>query len=180
MARVPYPTRDEFPEAHRAAYDRMLSDRGDPPPHIFLALANIPNLLDVLLAFTGEMKHGAKIAPYLRELAIVTVGLASGTDYEVAHHWNSALKAGARRAQLEQLEDFETSAEFDAAERAVVRYARAATLDPRVPDTVWNELRAHFDVREAMDIVMATAWYNGVVRMILPLGVEIEPWCQRA
>ncbi len=179
MARVPYPTRDEFPEAHKAAYDRMLRDRGDPPPNIFLALANIPNLLDPLLAFTGEMKNGAKIEQRLRELAIVTVGLTSGAQYEFEHHWNSALKAGVRRAQLEQLADFETSPEFDAAERAVIRYAREATLNPQVPDEIWNDLRAHFELREAMDIMMAAAWYNGVVRMLLPMQIEVEGWFLR-
>ena len=78
MARVPYPSREEFPEAYRPAYDRMLNERGNPAPHIFLALANIPNLLDPLLSFTKEMKHGAVVEQRLRELSIVTVGWSAG------------------------------------------------------------------------------------------------------
>ncbi len=107
MARVPYPTREEYPEAYRAVYDRMIEERG--PSHIFLALANMPNLLDLVLSFTKEMKHGAVIEQRLRELSIVTVGLTAQSDYEFDHHWNIALKAGVRRAQLEQLADAETS-----------------------------------------------------------------------
>src|SRR3954454_9004871 len=160
MSRVPYPTREEYPKAHLAAYDRMLAERGNPAPNIFLALANIPNLLDALLEFTKEMRQGSAVEARLRELSIVTVGLVTKCDYEFDHHWNSALKAGLRRAQLEQLADFETSGEFDDRERAIIRYAREATLTIEVSDQVWADLRKHLNQREAMDIMMAVAWYN--------------------
>src|SRR4030088_1121015 len=128
MARVPYPTRDEYPSANLDAYDRMLRERGDPALHIFAALANMPNLLDPLLTFTREMREGAVIEARLRELAIMTVALATGATYAVNHHWNSALKAGIRREQLEQLADAETSDAFDERERAIVHYAREVTV----------------------------------------------------
>jgi alkylhydroperoxidase family enzyme len=179
MARVPYPSREEFPEAYRPVYDRMLRERGNPAPAIFLALANMPNLLEPLLNFTKEMKHGSAVEQRLRELSILTVGLTAKCDYEFDHHWNHALKAGLRRAQLEQLADAETSPEFDDRERAVVRYAREATENVDVSDETWNALRRHLDPREAMDIVMAVAWYNAVVRMLMPLRIETEDWFKR-
>jgi alkylhydroperoxidase family enzyme len=179
MARVPYPTRDEYPPAYLAAYDRMLRERGDPPLNIFTALANIPNLLDPLLTFTREMREGAVIEARLRELAIMTVALVTGASYEFDHHWNSALKAGVRREQLEQLADAETSAVFDEKERAIVRYAREATLALNVSEETWKPLRSHFSVRETMDVVMAVAWYNAVARVLLPLEIEVEAWHER-
>jgi hypothetical protein len=30
-----------------------------------------------------------------------------------------------------------------------------------------------------MDIVMAVAWYNAVVRMLMPLRIETEDWFKR-
>ncbi|HEV7642013.1 MAG TPA: carboxymuconolactone decarboxylase family protein [Gaiellaceae bacterium] len=176
MARVPYPTRDDYPAAYVAAYDRMLRERGDPPLHVFAALANIPNLLDTLLTFTREMREGAAIERRLRELAIVAVALATDATYELEHHWNTALAAGLRREQLEQLADAETSDAFDERERAIVRYAREATLSLNVSDETWSGLRSHFSVREAMDVVMAVAWYNAVARVLLPLQIELEDW----
>jgi AhpD family alkylhydroperoxidase len=180
MSRVPYPTREQYPEAHLHAYDRLLSERGNPAPNIFLVLANIPNLLDQLLSFTGEMRHGAAIEARLRELCIVTVGLVTKCQYEFDHHWNSALKAGLRREQLEQLADFENSGEFDDRERAIIRYAREATLAIEVSDRIWADLRQHLNLRETMDIVMAVAWYNAVVRMLIPMQIEKEDWFKRA
>jgi alkylhydroperoxidase family enzyme len=180
MARVPYPSREEYPEAYRFAYDRMLKERGNPAPNIFLALANIPNLLDPMLSFTKEMKSGAAIEQRLRELSIVTVGLTASCSYEFDHHWNSALSAGLRRAQLEQLAESETSPEFDERERAIVRYAREATLKVDVSEPTWSALRKHLDLRETMDIVMAVAWYNAVVRMLMPMRVETEAWFRKS
>jgi AhpD family alkylhydroperoxidase len=179
MARVPYPTREEYPSAHLDAYDRMLRERGDPPLHIFAALANIPNLLGPLLTFTREMREGAVIERRLRELAIVTVAQTTGATYELDHHGNSALDAGLRREQLEQLADAETSDAFDERERAIVRYAREATLLLEVSEATWSALRRHFSVRESMDVVMAVAWYNAVARMLLPLEIELEDWYER-
>jgi len=179
MARVPYPTREEYPAAYRAVYDRMLRERGNPAPHIFLALANIPNLLDVLLNFTREMKQGAVVEQRLRELSILTVGMVSACSYEFDHHWNIALKAGLRRAQLEQLAHADTSPEFNDKERAIVRYTREATERIDVSDETWNTLTQHLSLREAMDIVMAVAWYNAVVRMLKPMRIETESWFNR-
>jgi alkylhydroperoxidase family enzyme len=180
MARVPYPQRDQYPSAHHDAYDRMLRERGNPPLHIFAALANIPNLLDPLLTFTREMREGAAIEARLRELAIMTVALATGADYEADHHWNSALAAGLRRDQLEQLAAAETSAAFAEDERAIVRYAREATLSLEVSDATWSALRDHFSLRETMDVVMAVAWYNAVARVLLPLEIDLEDWYRRS
>jgi alkylhydroperoxidase family enzyme len=177
VARVSYPTRDEYPSAYLDAYDRMLRERGG--VNIFLALANIPNLLDPLLSFTREMREGAAIDARLRELAIMAVGMAAGASYEVNHHWNSALAAGVRREQLEQLAEADSSDAFDDTERAIVRYAREATLSLKVSDETWSALRRHLSEREAMDVVMAVAWYNAVARMILPLEVEMEDWYER-
>jgi alkylhydroperoxidase family enzyme len=179
MARVPYPVRDDYPPAYVAAFDRMLRERGDPPLHIFAALANVPNLLDPLLTFTREMREGAVIEGRLRELAIMTVALATGATYEFNHHWNSALSAGLRREQLEELADAETSEAFDERERAVVRYAREATASLEVSDETWSALRSHFSVRETMDVVLAVAWYNAVARMLLPMEIELEDWYER-
>jgi alkylhydroperoxidase family enzyme len=180
MARVPYPSRDDYPAAHRAAYDRMLRERGNPPLNVFAALANIPNLLDPLLTFTREMREGAVVEARLRELAILTVAQTTGATYEFQHHAHNALAAGLRPEQVEQLADADASDAFDDAERAVVRYARTATRSLTVPDATWAELCRHFPVREAMDVVMAVAWYNAVARVLLPLEIELEPGFTRA
>jgi alkylhydroperoxidase family enzyme len=179
MARVPLPTRDEYPEEHRATYDRMQKERGNPTPHVFLALANMPNLMDALLTFTKEMRHGSVMDQKHRELGVMMTAHTAKSEYEFDHHWNHAIRAGATREQLQALEDFETSPLFDARERAVLRYAREATRDIEVTDATWAALIEQFSLREAMDLVMAVAWYNAVARINGPLKVANEPWFRK-
>ena len=179
MARVPLPSRDEIPEAYREIYDRMQRERGNPTPHVFLALANMPNLLEPLLAFTREMRQGSVLDARLRELGIMMTARAANSGYEFDHHWNHALRAGVRPEQLEAIDDFETSPLFDRRERAVMRYAREATTRIEVTDATWGALTEALPLREAMDLVMAVAWYNAVARINGPLEIENEPWFQR-
>jgi alkylhydroperoxidase family enzyme len=179
MARVPLPSREEFPAEYREVYDRMQRERGNPTPHVFLALANMPNLMDALLTFTKAMRHGSVMDQKHRELGVMMTALTARSDYEFDHHWNHALRAGATRAQLESLADFETSPLFDAKERAVLRYAAEATARIEVSDATWDALVAEFPLREAMDLVMAVAWYNAVARINGPLRVANEPWFRK-
>jgi AhpD family alkylhydroperoxidase len=180
MARVPYPKREDLPEQDRPVYDRMERERGVPTAHIFLALANAPNLLDRVLSLAGELRTGTVFEKRFRELGVLMVGLVTKCDYEFDHHWNSALQAGVRREQLENLAAFETATLFDEAERSVLRYAKEATETGEVADATWDALRRHFDLRQAMEVVLTVAWYNAVVRMLLPLRIEQESWFKRA
>jgi alkylhydroperoxidase family enzyme len=186
MARVPLPTREEFPEELRHVYDRMLKERGDPAPHVFLALCNIPALLQPLLDFTSAMRHGAVMDARYREMGVVMTAHTAHSTYEFNKHWNHALKAGARREQLEAIEASASveallaSPLFDAKERAVLAYAAEATAQIEVSDATWNALVEVFPQREAMDLVMAVAWYNAVARINGPLKVALEPWFKRA
>jgi alkylhydroperoxidase family enzyme len=177
--RVPLPSRDEFPEDYRAIYDRMQKERGNPTPHVFLALANIPNLMEALLDFTREMRHGAVMEARYRELGIMATAQAANSEYEFDHHWNHAIRAGVTREQLDALPQWETSPLFDERERAVMRYAVEATRHIEVTDATWSALTEAFPLREAMDLVMAVAWYNCVARINGPLRIANEPWFRK-
>src|SRR3954469_2932206 len=177
MARVPYPKKEDLAEQDRHIYERMLQERGG--GHIWLALANHPKVLEGVMAMAGALRNETTFDRRYRELGIVTVGLVTKSDYEFDHHWNSALQAGVRREQLEKLAQFETSAAFDDQERAVLRYAKEATETGVVSDTTWDALRRYFDTRQAMEVVLTVAWYNCVVRILLPLQIEHEPGFKR-
>ena len=173
MARVPYPKLEDLPEAERPIYQRMVRERGT--GHIWLALANAPKILDAVMTMAGALRNDTVFEKRFRELGVVMVGLVTGSDYEFDHHWNAALAAGVRREQLENLAQFETSPHFDDKERAVLRYAREATETGEVSDASWDALRRHFDTQQAMEVVLTVAWYNCVVRILLPLRIEHEP-----
>ena len=177
MARVPYPKKEELPEQDRHIYERMMRERGG--GHIWLALANHPKVLEGVMAMAGALRNETKFDRRYRELGIVMVGLITKSDYEFDHHWNSALQAGVKHAQLDNLAQFETSPHFDDQERAVLRYAKEATETGVVDDSTWSKLRSYFGTQEAMEVVLTVAWYNCVVRILLPLQIEHEPGFKR-
>ena len=42
-------------------------------------------------------------------------------------------------------------------------------------DATWNALKAFLDTRRLMELVQNVAYYNMVVRVLVPVGVELEP-----
>ena len=177
MARVPYPKKEDLAEQDRHIYERMVRERGE--GHIWLALANHPKVLEGVMAMAGSLRNETKFDRRYRELGIVMVGLITKSQYEFDHHWNAALHAGVKRAQLEGLAQFETSPQFNDQERAVLRYAKEATETGVVSDSTWGKLRSYFDIQQAMEVVLTVAWYNCVVRILLPLQIEHEPGFKR-
>ena len=179
MARLPLLDRDDLAQGDRAVYDRLQASRGVPTGNIWRALANAPNLLDRILSLADELRHGVAIDKQYREIAVLMVGLMSGSRYEFDHHWNAAVKAGIpeKRSSISS----PTSRRRPCSpqpERAVLRYAREASLG-EVTDATWQALRAHFDERQALEIVVTVAWYACVVRILVPLKIENEPWFWR-
>jgi AhpD family alkylhydroperoxidase len=175
MARLPYLTREDLPEAERAIFDNLVEERKTPVGNIFRILAHTPNLLRRFLALGGELRNGTALDPKLRELALVTVGRLTGADYEFTHHWNLARRVGVSREQLEHLADFETSPLFNEQERIVMRYALEATVNVSVSEATFEALHKSLDTRRLMEVIQNVAFYNMVVRILVPLQVEVEP-----
>jgi alkylhydroperoxidase family enzyme len=174
MARLPYLTREELPEADRDIWDKFVQARGSEPGHVHRIVANAPNLLRRFLGLADELRNGTELDPKLRELALMTVGRIAKADYEFLHHWNISLRVGVKREQLEQLADFEHAAVFNDQERAVMRYAAEVTTNVNVGDATFNSLRGFLDNRRLLELTMNVAFYNAVVRILVPLGVELE------
>ena len=174
-ARVQYLNREDLPENDREIFDNLAAERGGVVGNIFRALAHTPNLLRRFLALGGELRNKTELDPKLRELAIVTVGRLTDAQYEFVHHWNHARRVGVTREQLESLADFDKSPNFSDHERAVIRYAVEATNNVKVSDPTWNALKSFLDTKRIMELVQNVAFYNMVVRVLVPVGVELEP-----
>jgi alkylhydroperoxidase family enzyme len=177
-ARLPYTTHNDLAEGDRAIWDRFVKERGQ-PGHIHRTLFNAPNLAGRFSDLAMELRNGTQLDPKLRELALMTVGRLTDGDYEFEHHWNICLRLGVKREQLEHLADFATSPLFNDQEKAVMRYAAEATQNLKVSDAAFNALRSFLDNRRIMELVLNVAFYNAVVRVLVPCGVEIEPGFKR-
>jgi AhpD family alkylhydroperoxidase len=174
MARVAYLSREDATPDTEALWQRVEAERKMPTANIFRALAHAPALLDAFLSYANALRDESELEPRLRELAILAVGHATGSEYEIAHHRSHAIKAGATRQQIADAADFENSDAFSDAELAVMRLARESTLQVHVSGQRWADACAHLSDRQMVELCMTIAWYNSGVRILGSLGIELE------
>lgn len=177
MARLRYRDRDELPEGYRYLFDNLSRESGR-VGNIFRAMAHSPRLLHQFMRLGSDLRYRTRLDPRLRELAILTVGRLTGAAYEYVHHLDLARRAGVSEAQIAGLPVWERHPAFSEQERAVIRYAETVTRDIRVPDAVWDGVRAFLDEEQMVELTLTVAFYNLVVRFLEPVQVELEEVAQ--
>jgi alkylhydroperoxidase family enzyme len=173
MARVPYLRREDADESLQPLYDRLEAERKVPTANIFLALAGAPTQLDAFLTYANALR-AADLSPRLRELAILTVGYATRSAYEVAHHQSHGLKAGLSKEELAAVADFESSDLFDGTEKAVMRLAKESTLQVDVSEETWRAAANFLTGKQMVELSLSIAWYNSGVRIMGLLDIDLE------
>lgn len=173
MARVKYLQRSDLGEAGAPLFDRLERERKVPTANIFRVMAHSPRILDQFLSYANAIR-ASDISPKLREMAILTVGHCTGSEYEIAHHQSHGLKAGISPEQLKAIADFDSSPLFNEEERAVMALARESTLKVDVSDATWNRVAAFMSESQLVELSLNIAWYNSGVRIMGLLGIELE------
>lgn len=92
---------------------------------MFTVLTYAPEQVDGMLTYVNTLRGAHELGPGLRDLAILSLGSASGGDYTVFHHPKAALRAGFTDEQIAAIPQAEVSSLFDDAELAAIRFARA-------------------------------------------------------
>ena len=118
----------------------------------------------------------------LRELGICTVALLTDAAYEYHHHAPDFLKAGGTQAELDALQVIcklnarlaHINPTLGAIESIVIQYAAQMTLDVKVTDEVFAQLKQHFDTTQIVELTAAIATYNMVARFLVALKVTPE------
>jgi AhpD family alkylhydroperoxidase len=174
VARVPYLSRQDATSETEAVWRRVEAERKQPTANIFLALAHAPALLGAFLSYANSLRDESELDAKLRELAILTVGYATKSEYEIAHHQSHALQAGVTPEQLADVATFHTSDAFDDTEKAVMFLAEESTLTVDVSDERWAAARAHLTDKQLVELTMNIAWYNSGVRIMGLLGIDLE------
>ncbi|MBB4478235.1 carboxymuconolactone decarboxylase family protein [Rhizobium etli] len=173
MARVKYVSNTELAETQPALNERLLKERKVPTGNIFLALANAPAILGDFLTYANAVR-AADLSPKLREMAILTVGYCTNSEYEVKHHHSHGLKAGLTEEQFHAIAHFETSDLFDEQEKAVMAFAKESTLNVDVSDEVWNGVAKFLSEKQLVELSINVAWYNSGVRLMGALRIDLE------
>lgn len=125
--------------------------------------------------YLGSIRTGGILDGGLRELVILLVAVLNRAPYEFIQHAPVALAEGVPQQQLDALQaGWRGSTVFSAAERDVLAYAEAMTLQVQVPQAVFDAVKSRLSDREVVELTATVAAYNMVSRFLEALQIEPE------
>ena len=169
MARVPYLRPEDLADGERDVLAR--------PFNLWRALANSPATSRAFQAYVAHLWNANRLERRLVELVILQVAAVCGVAYEWVHHVRLALANGVTPEEIAAIAADGSTAggRFGAREAAALDAALELARDGRIGEHVAARLDAAFDAAERVDLAATASLYVGVARMLVAIGVEVEP-----
>ena len=111
----------------------------------------------------------------LRELVIMRIGWATGSDYEWTQHWALARERfGCSDEELLALRDWRGSDRFGPADRAVLAAVDETLETGSLSDDTWAACRSHLDRNGTIELVVAIGLWRLVSQLTRSLRIPLE------
>lgn len=165
MARLPHIKRDELNPAGQAAYDKIVSSRGEVRGP-FAALLHHPELADRVAAVGEQLRFHSVLSGADRELAILAAGREVEATYEWAAHEPIGRREGTRPEAIEVVRDQRPTASLMPRERVIIDTVRALYQEHRLADDLYARGEAEFG-RQGMVELVVLAGYYGTIGFVL-------------
>lgn len=168
MTRVPYLEQSDLAEEHQDLLARRIN--------LYRALVHSPKGARAFGQLGRFIRFDSRLDPRLREMAILQVGYLTKSEYEYSHHIAIGRDFGVSDDDIRAIAT-ETAGRESALEplaRAVLRAAREMTEELAVSDATFAELEKGLDTESLMDLVITIAFYNGVVRLLATMQIDVE------
>jgi alkylhydroperoxidase family enzyme len=172
MARLEYADENGRPEVAALA-QRIRAERGT-MHNLYRMLLQSPPVAEGWLTFLTAIRQKCELPGHYRELAILRIALLNRAHYEYEGHVPHAVRAGVKQSQIDALESWQRSPEFDAVERAVLAYTDSMTLQIQVPDDVFAAIKEHFGERQTVELSATIGAYNCVSRFLESIRIDSD------
>ncbi len=171
MARIPYITKADL-----SADDQDLLARD---LNIYKAIANSPGGARNFGRMGRYIRYESPLDTRLRELAILQVGYLTRSLYEYSHHIEIGRDFGVTDDDLAALaeESAGRESELEPLARWVLKAAREMTTDLAISEETYAALAQDLDSECLTDLVLTIGFYNGVVRILASLEIDVEEGC---
>jgi len=145
-------------------------------PNSMLIMARDPELLAAFAELSAIIVvRPGRLNPGLKALIMYMVSRSAGCQYCAAHSANLAALRDVPARKIEALGQFEESPEFSEAERAALRFARAAGQVPNAVGHIeFAALRRHFDDHQILEMVAVLALLGFLNRWNDTLATPLE------
>ena len=169
MARIPYLEPADLSDENKDLLKRPIA--------LAKALVNSPNAARAFFGLGGYIRHGSKLDPRLRELAILQVGWLAKSPYEWSHHVKLGHDFGVSYEDVQALID-DTDGKpttLDAMTKLVLKGAREITVGGEMTAATFGALQTELGNELVLDLTLTIAFYNAVVRVLGTLQIDVEP-----
>jgi alkylhydroperoxidase family enzyme len=146
------------------------------PGDWWTVFALVPDVLDHAVAGFGLYQSPRRaLDPLLRELAQCRAGWAAGSQFVFSQHCKSLRGLEVDEAKITAVPHWAAADCYEPVERLVLAYADALVLDHgRVPDGLFDALRAELSDEEILELTYITALYLQHAVMSRALRTEFD------
>jgi alkylhydroperoxidase family enzyme len=171
----------------KAIYRRVFGDR-DPVAHpgtatgsrgdYWTTLALVPDLFKLSTEILGALlAPGRKLAPGLRELAILRTAIVGDSKFEYSQHSKVARMpemGGLPDGKVAAVKNWTTSDKYTAAERAVMAATDELIGRNLIEDGTFAELKAHLNDEQIVELIFLITQYRAYGMMVRALHLEFD------
>ena len=188
MPRLRRVRRDDLHPGAQPVFQMLFGDRdpidepGTPtgsPGDWWSTFALVPDVFDHAVGgFALYRSPNRVLDPKLRELGQTRVGWCVGSRFVYSQHRKACRTVGITDEKIDAIEAWETAECFDAAERAVLAYTDALSIQHgRVPEGVFTALQEHLADEEILELTYIVCTYamHGVMSRALRLEFDADP-----
>lgn len=171
-ARIPRLSAEEAKAAaETAGVPAMMADLS-----VFQVLLRHPKLSKAMSDLLMTLLWGSSLDDRLRELVIMRLGWATGSDYEWTQHWRIARGTGISEEDLVALRgDWSSHAGFSPADRAVIAATDETLQDGVISEGTWGECVKHVGETEALiELVVAIGHWRLFSSLLRSLEIPLE------
>lgn len=139
---------------------------------LYQVLLNSPPIAHGWEQMLSAVRNKSSLPADLRELVIVRVAVLNKADFEYQAHVPIALREGATQSMIDAvtnaayLAPMPSSANLSDAQQVALLLTDSMTRDIVVSDSLFTEVKKHFDAQGQIDLVATIAAYNMVSRFL--------------
>ncbi|MDJ0853331.1 MAG: carboxymuconolactone decarboxylase family protein [Myxococcota bacterium] len=185
MPRLRQVSRKDAHENARTLYSMLFGDR-DPvespgtatgtPGNWWTVFAGVPDCFDhAVHGFAFYRSPKRELSPQLRELGQLRAGYARGSRFVFSQHCKAARDVGLSEEKIQAIRAWSVASCYSPLERAVLAYTDCLVLESgRVPDEVFDALRAELGDTEILELTYITCTYDMHATMCRALRLEYD------
>ncbi len=145
-------------------------------PNSLFTMMHRPRIAAAFLEMNqAVMENKGRVTSALKRLIAYLSSMTTGCRYCEAHAIRAAVRYGSEEDKLQNIWDYKTYPAFSDAERAAFDLAVAASSVPNaVDDQIAENMRAHWDQGEIVEIMGVIALFGYLNRWNDSMGTQLE------